>query len=41
MEVVQLVGEHSIGKASLTPFKLPKKQKLTLNELNTMLKARK
>ncbi|CAG9803417.1 unnamed protein product [Chironomus riparius] len=41
LEVVHLVGEHSIGKASLQPFKLPKKQKLTLNELNEMLKARK
>ncbi|KAG5681499.1 hypothetical protein PVAND_010926 [Polypedilum vanderplanki] len=41
LQIVQLVGEHSIGKASLQPFKLPKQQNVTLNELNEMLKARK
>lgn len=40
LQVVQLVGEHGIGKASLQPFKLPK-QKITLGELNEMLQARK
>lgn len=40
LQVVQLVGEHGIGKASLQPFKLPK-QKISLGELNEMLQARK
>lgn len=40
LQVVQLVGEHSIGKASLQPFKLPT-QKISLGELNEMLQARK
>jgi hypothetical protein len=38
---VQLVGEHGIGKASLQPFKLPKKREISLGELNEMLQARK
>ncbi|CRK90601.1 CLUMA_CG004303, isoform A [Clunio marinus] len=41
LEVVQLVGEHGIGKASLQPFKLPKKKNITLGELDSMLQARK
>jgi hypothetical protein len=42
LQVVQLIGEHGIGKASLQPFKMPSsKRKLTLGELNDMLQARK
>lgn len=42
LQVVQLIGEHGIGKASLQPFKMPSnKRKLKLGELNDMLQARK
>jgi pyruvate dehydrogenase phosphatase len=40
LQVVQLIGEYTVGKAFLQPLKLPKTE-VTLGELNRMLESRK